>query len=75
MLGIQVPGDIAFVGFANEPFTQLITPSLTSIDQQTMVMGQRTARRTIDVIKNKNALAVTNERLVLSPKLIIRASS
>ncbi|MEL7162559.1 MAG: LacI family DNA-binding transcriptional regulator, partial [Bacteroidota bacterium] len=30
LLGIQVPGDIAFVGFANEPFTELITPSLTS---------------------------------------------
>ncbi|MEM9424744.1 MAG: substrate-binding domain-containing protein, partial [Spirochaetota bacterium] len=74
-LGIQVPGDIAFVGFANEPFTELISPSLTSIDQQNLVMGQRVAKRTIEVIKNKNALAVTNERLVLSPKLIIRASS
>ncbi|MEO0733386.1 MAG: LacI family DNA-binding transcriptional regulator [Bacteroidota bacterium] len=75
LLGIQVPEEIAFVGFANEPFTELITPSLTSVDQQTVVMGQRTARRTIEAIRNKNALAVFNERLVLAPKLIIRGSS
>jgi len=75
IIGVQVPEDIAFIGFANEPFTELITPSLSSVDQQTLVMGQRTARRTIEAIKNRNALAVSNERLVLAPKLIIRGSS
>jgi LacI family transcriptional regulator len=75
LLGVRVPDDIAFIGFANEPFTELITPSLSSVDQQTLVMGQRAARRTIEAVKNKNALAISNERLVLAPKIIIRGSS
>jgi LacI family transcriptional regulator len=75
LLGIRVPDDIAFIGFANEPFTELITPSLSSVDQQTLVMGQRVASRTIEAVKHKNALAISNERLVLAPKIIIRGSS
>ncbi len=74
-LGVRVPEDLAFMGFSNEPFTELITPSLSSVDQQTLTMGQRAARRAIDAIQHRNALDVSHERLVLSPKIILRASS
>ncbi|RYY39136.1 MAG: LacI family transcriptional regulator [Chitinophagaceae bacterium] len=73
--GISVPHEVGLVGFANETFGAHITPSLTSIDQQTIRMGEEAARLFFELSANDRFYGADVRRLVLEPKLIIRESS
>ena len=70
--GLRIPQDLAVIGFANEPFTELMTPSLSSVDQQTLSMGRKSARRLMTRVKREECDA---RRIVLEPSVIIRGSS
>lgn len=70
--GINVPEDIAIVGFANEPFTSFI--KLTSVDQHAKEMGRVAAQLGLDQINGKNPTQ-TQSKTVLNPELIVRGSS
>jgi LacI family transcriptional regulator len=74
-LGLRIPEDLAFMGFSNEPFTEIITPQLSSVDQQTLEMGRRSAERLMAVLNNNSTPAKTEPKLVLLPKVIVRESS
>lgn len=71
---IKVPDEIGVIGFANESFGSLVSPALSTIDQQTSKMGEETARLFLNKIKNEPKTG-TPEKLVLDPILIIRESS
>lgn len=73
--GIRVPEDLAIIGFANESFTEIISPTLSTVDQQTVEMGRRAAERMIAAVTNKASVEEMEQRLVLAPKLIVRGSS
>jgi LacI family transcriptional regulator, galactose operon repressor len=68
--GLQVPHDIAIVGFDDAPWATLTTPPLTVIAQPTLEIG-REAGRLLATAAN----ATTTRHIVLSPTLIIRQSS
>lgn len=68
--GVRIPEDIAVVGFANEPFDALITPSLTSVDQFSYTMGKMAAKMLIDRLKGE-----PHVNMVIQPELIVRESS
>ncbi|MEM7575153.1 MAG: LacI family DNA-binding transcriptional regulator [Bacteroidota bacterium] len=72
-MDIAVPQDLGVVGFANEPFTELVTPTLSSIDQQTRSIGSRAAERLLAALNNPTEAAP--DHLVLLPELIVRESS
>ncbi len=72
--GIQVPGDIAITGFANEPFGAIIDPSLTSVDQYGVEMGRQAAALLIEEMESKDNSFIPRT-IVLNPELIIRESS
>lgn len=42
-LGIKVPDQLGIVGFANEVFTELIDPALSSVDQKSKELGKAAA--------------------------------
>lgn len=46
--GIRIPEDFGIVGTANETFTSLMTPSLSSLSQHPYEMGQEAARAFLD---------------------------
>lgn len=69
------PGQIGLVGFANEAFSAYITPSLTTIDQQTALMGQEAARIFMDLRQEDPTLEKEPQKIVLEPLLIPRESS
>lgn len=71
---IQIPEDIAMVGFSNESFTSFVEPALTSVDQHSKKMGQVAAQLFLDQIdgEKKN---YTPSKTVLNPELIVRKSS
>lgn len=73
-LQIRIPEEIGVIGFANEAFGSLVSPALSTIDQQTKFMGEETARLFLSHLKDKGK-EFKAQRLVLEPVLIIRESS
>ncbi len=67
---------IGVVGFANEEFGKYITPSLTTVNQQTIQMGEAAAKMFIDIIEKKVSQDDEHPKIItLMPELIIRESS
>lgn len=73
--GIKVPEEIAIIGFANEAFGEFITPSLSTVDQQTARMGEEAAKLFFDSIGQKDLYKSVPLKKVLEPVLIYRNSS
>lgn len=70
--GIRIPQDIGIVGFSNEPFSKVVSPSITTIVQPGFEMGQKAAELLIRQIETKER---TYQTYVLPTELIIRESS
>ncbi len=69
--GLRIPEDFGIIGTANEHFTELMTPSLSSIEQYTKEMGKKAAEaflRCMDGDRN-------DESVVIPMKLVVRESS
>lgn len=71
---IKIPSEIAIVGFGNEPFTSLVSPSMTTIEQHSVEIGKLTAEAFLRRIKESEKAPVLNKK-ILEPELIERASS
>jgi len=50
---IKIPDQVGVVGFANELFGEHITPSLSTVDQQTIQMGKSALNLLVELIKKK----------------------
>ena len=72
---IRIPEEIAIVGFANETFGEFITPSLSTVNQQTAVMGESAARLFFEAMKTNTYYKDGPRKLILEPQLIVRQSS
>ncbi len=73
-IGIKLPDEIAIVGFSNEPFSEVVTPSISTIKQPDFLMGQKAAQLVISQINNK-ASDTNFETITMPTQLIIRNSS
>jgi LacI family transcriptional regulator len=73
-IGIKVPESIAIVGFSNEPFSEVVTPSISTVKQPGFMIGQKAAQLLINQILQHND--ETNYKTIVMPtELIIRDSS
>lgn len=72
--GIKVPDDILIVGFSNEPFSEVVTPSISTIRQPGFEMGKKAADLLIRQIKLKDK-PNRFQTFVMPTELIIRESS
>ena len=72
--GKKIPEDVALMGFANEAFSEYITPSLSTVDQQTIKMGEEAARLYFELSAKKDFYEMVVKK-VLEPLLIFRESS
>ena len=72
--GIRIPGDIAFVGFNNDPVSKVVDPNLSTINYPGYEMGEVAARNLIAHLKGVFTIRTTNT-IFLCSELIIRASS
>ena len=70
--GMNVPDDIAIVGFDNQEFAEYVEPSLTTVKKPRTLMGRLAAEKIIDII---NGVEINPEGIVLPTELIIRESS
>ena len=71
--GVRIPDDLALVAFSNEPFTRIIEPAISSVEQFSERMGARAAELLFRQIDTKELLPP--ERIVLPGELQVRASS
>ena len=71
---IRIPEDVAVVGFSNEPFTSFTDPSISTINQYPIEMGNKVANLFFEAMnqQSKNSLPM---KTVIAPELIIRESS
>ena len=72
--GIQIPGQIAIVGFSDGRFSGIVEPNLSSVDQHGYEMGTAAARLLIKRILAKDPF-YPPETVILQSSLIIRGSS
>lgn len=73
--GITVPEQVGVIGFANEAFGAYITPTLSTIDQQTVKMGEEVANLYLKLSKNTKFYEAEPEKVVLEPLLMMRQST
>jgi LacI family transcriptional regulator len=71
---IKIPDQVALVGFSNEPFTSFIEPSMTTVDQHSMRMGNAAAEIFLQEVSSDRTKFIP-QKIVLKPELIIRQSS
>ncbi|WP_312821911.1 LacI family DNA-binding transcriptional regulator [Epilithonimonas sp.] len=74
-LKIKIPEDIGVIGFSNEPFTQFMELSISSVDQTPVVMGKISGNVFLERIKDNSSGISIEKKLVLAPTLYIRQSS
>ncbi|MEN0002992.1 MAG: LacI family DNA-binding transcriptional regulator [Bacteroidota bacterium] len=72
--GLRIPQDLGIVGFANEPFTDLVEPRMSTVEQHSAQMGELAAETLLANIQKQEPDLVP-KKLVLTPSLITRASS
>jgi len=73
-MGFNVPDQLGICGYANEAFTELTSPSITTVDQFSAYMGKTVANLYYQEKENK----VTNilpKIISIKPKLIVRSST
>lgn len=72
--GVNIPVDIAFVGFNNDPVSRVVEPNLTTINYKGFEMGELAAKILIGYLQDDQDLAFT-QTILLRHELIIRNSS
>jgi LacI family transcriptional regulator len=70
----RVPEDIAVVGFSNYPVSEIIEPTLTTIDDSAYEMGKAAAKLLLRHMKEEDPIVVS-ETIVIRTKLIERHST
>ncbi len=70
--GLRMPEDIAIIGFNNEPLSEFLEPTLTSVEQPSYEMGVQAAQLIIERIANSEKRIGLK---VLKSNLIIRGST
>lgn len=71
---VNVPKDIRLVGFGNEPFTSLVSPSITTVAQHSKDIGRITAETFLNHA-SKDDIKQSLNKIILDAELIVRDSS
>ena len=71
---IAIPEAVSLIGFTNTPVADLLAPSLSTVEQPALEMGQVAAWRLIDLIEGKNRHPQSNT-VRIATQLVLRASS
>lgn len=69
--GLKVPEQIEVIGYNNTEVCDILTPTLTSVDNQAEQLGTHAARILYDVMEGRK----TSKKLVLIPEVIYRETT
>ena len=73
-VGIKIPDKVGVTGFSNNPSSEIINPTMTTVDQQGYKMGRKAANILLKKINNESIDSL-NKIHIVEGKLIIRDSS
>ena len=68
--GLNIPSDLSVVGFDDSPMTAMITPPLTTVKQPLDAIGEKSAKKLIDKLENKELI----QESVINSNIIYRDS-
>jgi LacI family transcriptional regulator len=71
--GIKIPEEVGIVGFSNEPFSALVNPAITTIDQANESLAEAVVACVLERINAEGKIEPKN--IVVPPTLVVRASS
>ena len=71
--GLRIPEDVAVVGCGNLLYSDFLRVPLSTIDQDSETIGDRSAKLALALIETKGP--VHPESILVTPRLVIRASS
>lgn len=71
--GLRIPDNIAVVGCGNVLYAEFLRVPLTTVDQDSVALGERCAKLAINMIESKTA--VKPKSVLMEPRLIVRESS
>jgi LacI family repressor for deo operon, udp, cdd, tsx, nupC, and nupG len=75
-MGLKVPGQLGICGFSNEAFTEITSPSITTVDQHSVYMGNTIANLYFQEMDNADAdTARESKTISIESELIIRSST
>lgn len=70
--GVQIPSDIAVVGFDDQPIAELVDPTLTTVRQPVNLMGRKAMDVLIDSLSDQTQTTQIHE---LPVELVVRQST
>ena len=68
--GLKIGVDILLGGFANEPVSGYMSPSLTTVEQNALIIGEKTVELLIKMINGESVVGVT-----VDTQILVRESS
>jgi len=71
--GLRIPDDVAVIGCGNLKYAELLRVPLSSIDQDSTLIGERAAKLALSLVEAKSA--VRPRTILLEPKLVARQST
>ncbi|GHF68745.1 LacI family transcriptional regulator [Amycolatopsis bartoniae] len=71
--GLSMPADLSLVGFDDEPWTTLVRPELTIVEQPTYDLGARAGRQLLDRLAG--SANRSPQHVQLKAKLVVREST
>jgi LacI family transcriptional regulator len=71
--GLRIPEDVAIIGCGNLLYSDSLRVPLSSIDQNSQVIGERAAALGLSLVGAKSPVRPTTE--LITPRLIVRTSS
>ena len=73
-IGVQIPQDFGIIGFSDEPFSEVVTPSISTLKQPAFDMGVKAGELLIHEIESKTGLK-EHVTITMPTELIQRESS
>ena len=74
-LKIDIPSQLKIIGYANDPLSQIVEPSITSIEQYPYEVGEQAAQMMMNLLQEKNKQAKNYRNVNISIDLIERKST
>ena len=71
--GVAIPNDFGIIGFANEPFTSYVYPSLSTVNQFPEEMGRVAARALLEEVEQIDGFSI--HQSIIPAEIIARDSS
>ena len=73
-IGVQIPEQFGLIGFSDEPFSEVVTPSISTLKQPAFEMGIKAGELLIQEIENKNRTG-EHQTITMPTELIVRQST